>query len=97
MYIYFIPRIYICIYNIPYILLYTYIIISHKTQPSPTIYIWRRGGDYRLDRFGSWLTGKDYPNDTIAENGQNPDTSPGDFRRIAVTQTPEKNHQQTLM
>ncbi len=33
----------------------------------------------------------------ILENGQNPETSPGDLRRLAVTQTPVKNHQQTLM
>ena len=36
-------------------------------------------------------------NDRIAENGQNPETSPGDLRRLAVTQTPVKNHQLTLM
>ena len=35
--------------------------------------------------------------DSIAENGQNPETSPGDLRRLAVTQTPVKNHQLTLM
>ena len=27
-----------------------------------------------------------------AENGQNLETSPGDLRRLAVTQTPVKNH-----
>ena len=42
-------------------------------------------------------TGRDYPNDSIAENGQNLETSPGDLRRRAVTQTPVKNHQLTLM
>ena len=36
-------------------------------------------------------------NDSIAENGQNPETSSGDLRRLAVTQTPVKNHQLTLM
>ena len=40
---------------------------------------------------------EDYPNDSIAENGQNPETSFGDLRRLAVTQTPVKNHQPTLM
>ena len=35
--------------------------------------------------------------DSIAKNGQNPETSPGDLRRLAVTQTPVKNHQLTLM
>ena len=37
---------------------------------------------------GSWRTGRDYPNDSTAKNGQNPETSPGDLRRLAVTQTP---------
>ena len=46
---------------------------------------------------GSWRTGRDYPNDSTAENGQNPETSPGDLRRLAVTQTPVKNHQLALM
>ena len=46
---------------------------------------------------GSWRTGGDYPNDSIVENGQNPETSPGDMRILAVTQTPEKNNQLTLM
>ena len=41
--------------------------------------------------------GRDYPNDSIAKNGQNPEMSPGDLRRLAVTQTPVKNHQLTLM
>ena len=42
-------------------------------------------------------TGRDYPNDSIAKNGQNPEKSSGDLRRLAVTQTPVKNHQLTLM
>ena len=48
-------------------------------------------------RLGNWRMGRDYPNDSIAKNGQNPETSPGDLRRLAVTQTPVKNHQLTLM
>ena len=43
--------------------------------------------------FGS----REYPNDSIAKNGQNAETSPGDLRRLAVTQTPVKNHQLTPM
>ena len=39
---------------------------------------------------GSWQTGRDYPNDSIAKNGQNPEMSPGNLRRLAVTQTPVK-------
>ena len=30
-------------------------------------------------------------------NGRNPKTSPGDLRRLAVTQTPAKNYHQTLI
>ena len=40
---------------------------------------------------------KRLPWKSFAENGQNPKTSPGDLRRFAVTQTPVKNHQLTLM
>ena len=33
---------------------------------------------------------------SMANNGQNPETSPGDVRRLAVTQTPVNNHQLTM-
>ena len=46
---------------------------------------------------GSWRTGRDYSNDSIAENDQNPEKSPGDMRRLAVTQTPVKDYQLTLI
>ena len=39
---------------------------------------------------GSWGTSRDYPNDSITENDQNTEKSPGDLRRLAVTQTPVK-------
>ena len=39
-----------------------------------------------------WLSG-DHPNDTIIENGQNIEKSPGHLWRLAVTQTPVKDHQ----
>ena len=45
----------------------------------------------------SWRTGRDYPNDSIAEDGQNTKTSPGDLRRLAITQTQVKNYQLILM
>ena len=35
---------------------------------------------------GSWRMSRDYPNDSIAEDGQNTEMSPGDLRRLAVTQ-----------
>ena len=46
---------------------------------------------------GSWRTGGDHPNDSIIENRQNTEKSPGDLRRFAVTQNPVKNHRLTLM
>ena len=39
----------------------------------------------------------DHLNYSIVENGQNTEKSPGDLRRLAVTQTPVKNHQLTLI
>ena len=39
----------------------------------------------------------DHPNNSIIENGQNTEKSPGNLRRSAVTQTPGKNHQLKLM
>ena len=46
-----------------------------------------------LKGLGSWRTGRDYSSDSIVENGQNLEASPGDLMRFAVTQTPVKNHQ----
>ena len=42
------------------------------------------------------MSGND-PDDSIIDNGQNTEKSPGDLRRLAVTQIPVKNHQLTLM
>ena len=39
----------------------------------------------------------DHPNYYIIENGQNTEKSLGDLWRLAVTQTPLKTHQLTLM
>ena len=40
---------------------------------------------------------EDHPNHGIIEIGQNTEKSPGDLRRLAVTQTPGKDHQLTLV
>ena len=37
-------------------------------------------------------TSEDHPNYSIIKIGQNTEKSPGDLRRLAVTQTPEQNH-----
>ena len=39
----------------------------------------------------------DHPNYSIVEIGQNTRKSPGDLRRLAVTQTSARNHQLTLV
>ena len=46
---------------------------------------------------GNKRTSGDYPNYSIIENGQNTENNPEDLRRLAVTQTPVKNHQLKLM
>ena len=46
---------------------------------------------------GSWQTGGVHPNESIIENGQNTKTCPGDFRRLAVTQPPVKDHRLKLI
>ena len=51
----------------------------------------------RTRRLGSWRTSGDNPNYYIVEIGQNTEKSPGDLRRLAVSQTPMKNHQLTLV
>ena len=57
------------------------LIVIGALGPNNNRIIKRSGG------LGTWLTGRDYPNDSIVKNGQNPETSPGDMERLAVTQT----------
>ena len=45
-----------------------------------------------LKGLGRWKTSGDHPNCSIVENSQNTEKSPGDLRRLAVTQTPVKDH-----
>ena len=46
---------------------------------------------------GNKKTSGNHPNYSIIEIGQNTEKSPGDLRRLAVIQTPVKDHQLTLM
>ena len=46
---------------------------------------------------GNKRTSGGRPNYYIIENGQNTEKSPGDMRRLTVTQTPVKDHQLKLM
>ena len=48
-------------------------------------------------RYGSWRPSGGHPNFTIIENGQNTEKSSGDLRKLAVTQSPVKDHQRKLM
>ena len=50
-----------------------------------------------LKGLGSWRTSGDHPNYSIIENGQNTEKSLRDLRRLAITQSPVKDHQQKLM
>ena len=42
---------------------------------------------------GNKRTSGNHPNYSFIENGQNTEKSPGDLRRLAVTQTPVEDHQ----
>ena len=53
--------------------------------------------DLEIGGLGSWRTSGNYPNYIIIENGQNPEESSGDLKRLAVTQTPGKDHRLKLM
>ena len=51
----------------------------------------------RSGGFGSWRPIGDHPNNSIIEDGPNTEKSPGDLRKLAVTQSPVIDHQHTLM
>ena len=46
---------------------------------------------------GNKMMSGDHPNNTIIEIGQNTEKSPGNLRRLAITQTLVENHQLTLV
>ena len=49
-----------------------------------------------VTRVGNQRTNRDHIDNSILEICQNPEKSTGNLRRLAVTQTPVKDHQQTL-
>ena len=57
---------------------------------------YRRGLIQELEDIEFKVSG-DHPNYCIIKIGQNTEKSPGDLRRRAVTQTPVKGHQLTLV
>ena len=60
-----------------------------------------RYSQHRIDEetggLGNKRTSRGHLNNSIIEIGQNPEKSPGDLRRLNVTQTPVRNHQVTLV
>ena len=54
-------------------------------------------GTVTKDWYREWRTSGDYPYYYIIEIDQNTEKSPGDLRRLVVTQTLVKDHQLTLM
>ena len=48
-------------------------------------------------RFGNKKISGDHPDYSIIKISQNTEKSPGDLKRLAVTQTPVRNHQLTLV
>ena len=46
---------------------------------------------------GSWRRSEDHQNYSIIENGQNTEKNPRDLKRLAVIQTPVKDHHLMLM
>ena len=52
--------------------------------------------DNGAGRDGNWRNNRENTNYTI-EIGQNTEKSPGDLRKLAVTQSPGKNNQLTLV
>ena len=75
-----------------FIYLFIYFFFSYLFNFFLIIYIYIGGGDYCFNVHSRLI--KINNNDSI--NGQNTEKSPGDLR-LAVTQTPVKDHQLTLM
>ena len=46
---------------------------------------------------GNKRSSEDHPNYSIIKVGQNTEKSPGDLRKLTVTQTPTRNHRLTLV
>ena len=53
--------------------------------------------DTGTERLGNKEKSGDHPNDSIIKSSQNTEKSPGDLRRLVVTQTPVRNHRKTLV
>ena len=51
----------------------------------------------RTGKLGNKRTSRDHPDYSVIKIRQNTEKSPGGLRRLAVTQTPVRNHQLTLV
>ena len=56
-----------------------------------------KGLEKGTERVGNRRTSRNHSNYSIVEIGQNMEESPGDLRRLAVNQSPVKDHQLTLV
>ena len=70
----------------------TFIPIVHGAHSTVTERIIKGTGGFRSKRMGG-----DPPNYCIIEMGQNTEKSPGDLRRLVVSQTLVKDHYVTMM
>ena len=55
------------------------------------------GNGVRIGGIGNKRTTTDHPDYGIVKIGQNTEQSPRDLRKLAVIQSPERNHNLTLM
>ena len=51
----------------------------------------------RMRGVGNWMTSRDHLNYSMVEVSQNTEKSPGDLRRLTITQTQVKDHQLSLV
>ena len=75
--------------------------VEHETEGNTNCnwcswYSYQRIGT-RTGELGNKRTSGDHLSYSISEIGQNTEKSPGNLRRLAVTQTPVRNHRLTLV
>ena len=75
--------------------------MKHESDNDTNCNKYARYSNQRIDTgtwgLGNYKTCRDHPNCSIADIGQNTKKSPGDSKRIAVTQIPLENHQLPLV
>ena len=75
--------------------------MEHESDGNTNCHWYARCGHEKIGtgtgRLRNKRTSGDHPNYSIVEIGQNTKKSPGDLRRLAVTQTPVENHHLALV